>query len=61
MAGQDRAWHGMPGVVRGLHGFAIRKQDLDGRDKSGHGERVSYRPAPCRFFAALFTAWMISG
>jgi hypothetical protein len=26
----------MPGLVPGIHVFAVAKQDVDGRDKPGH-------------------------
>lgn len=26
----------MPGLVPGIHAFAARKEDVDGRDKPGH-------------------------
>jgi len=28
----------MPGLVPGIHVFWLQKQDVDGRDKSGHDD-----------------------
>ena len=28
----------MPGLVPGIHDFATKKQDVDGRDKPGHDD-----------------------
>ena len=39
----------MPGLVPGIHVFCASSEDMDGRDKPGHGDSFSFDvTAPCR-------------
>ncbi|MGX9390564.1 hypothetical protein ACWX0K_06870 [Nitrobacteraceae bacterium UC4446_H13] len=45
MAGQSRSKNGVASLayVPGIHVFLAKHQDADGRNKSGHDERLTYR------------------
>ena len=47
----------MPGLVPGIHVLAIKKEDVDGRDKPGHdGLSMSRRSTQIATYTAPFSA-----
>jgi len=33
----------MPGLVPGIHVLTVSQQDVDGRDKPGHDDKIDHR------------------